>query len=59
MPPQDLAYQVGQTLAEFADTFEVSAIVEEIGNTYGYDIKNIDAIPSDEYWEIVKRHSND
>jgi hypothetical protein len=33
----------------------VSAIIEEIGETYGFDT-DIDQIPTSDYWDIVRRH---
>ncbi|MFB4280873.1 hypothetical protein ACBJ59_36675 [Nonomuraea sp. MTCD27] len=56
MNKQDIAYAVSLTLDGHADDFDINAVVEEIGDTYGWDIKSIDDIPSDEYWAIVEKH---
>lgn len=53
---QDLAYQVSLTLGDHIGDYDIDAIVEEIGTTYGYDIPNIDAVPTSEYWKIVEKH---
>jgi prevent-host-death family protein len=53
---RDLADAVTTTLGDRADDYDIDAIVEAIGDKYGRDIPNIDAVPSDEYWEIVEQH---
>lgn len=53
---RDIADQVRTTLGDHPEDFDVDAIVEEIGDTYGRDIASIDVIPSDEYWAIVEKH---
>lgn len=57
MDTQTLADEVTTTLGDSADDFDVAAIVEEIGDTYGRDnIRTVDDVPSDEYWTIVRKH---
>ncbi|SEN87435.1 hypothetical protein, partial [Nonomuraea pusilla] len=56
MNVQDLATAVKTTLGDHPENFDVDGIIAEIGTTYGYDLKSIDDIPSDEYWQIVERH---
>jgi prevent-host-death family protein len=56
MQTQDLAYQISLTLGDHVADFDIDGIVEEIGDTYGRDIPDLDAVPADEYWTIVKRH---
>lgn len=36
--------------------YDYVAIVEEIGDKYGFDIASIDDIPSEEYWAIVESY---
>lgn len=36
--------------------YDVAEIVQEIGDTYGYDI-DPEAIDHDAYWDIVARHA--
>jgi hypothetical protein len=52
----DIPSQVTATLGDHPADFDVDGIVEEIGDTYGRDLDNIDSIPSEKYWEIVRRH---
>jgi hypothetical protein len=54
--PQRLTEQITTTLGDHADDFDVEAIVDEIGEAYGYDLASIDGIPADEYAEILQRH---
>lgn len=56
MNKQDIAYAVSLTLDGHADDFDIDAIAEEIGTTYGYDIASIDDVPTSEYWAIVEKH---
>lgn len=53
---QALADQIATTLADHASDHDIDAIIEEIGETYGYEIRNVDEIPSEEYWPIVMKH---
>ena len=52
---QRLAEQITATLGDHPENFDVDAITEEVGQTYGFDT-NIDAIPSDKFWAIVQKH---
>lgn len=52
---QQLQYDVSVTLAEFIGDFDIPAIVEQLIETYG-PLDTLDVIPTDEYWEIVKRY---
>ncbi|WP_289009890.1 hypothetical protein [uncultured Thermomonospora sp.] len=46
------------TATEASDgTYDVDAIVTEIGETYGYDA-DPEQIPGEEYWEIVGKHAD-
>lgn len=57
MDTQTLVDEVTTTLGDSADDFDVDAIVEEIGDTYGRDkVRGVDDVPSDEYWAIVRKH---
>lgn len=53
---EKLADQIRTTLGDRAADFDVDAIVEEIGDTYGRNTVSVDAIPSEEYWAIVEKH---
>ncbi len=54
---QVIADQVTTALGDEADGFDVAAIVEEIGDTYGRDaVGSVDDVPSEEFWEIVRKH---
>lgn len=48
--------QIETTLGDHARDFDIDAIAQDIAATYGGDLTNIDAIPNDEYWDIVGRH---
>ena len=52
---QRLAEQITPTLGDVPQDFDLDAIVEEIGEAYGFDI-DVNAIPSEEYWAIVGKH---
>lgn len=56
MNVQDLTAAVKTTLGDYPGSFDIEGLVEEIRATYGNDIKSIDDIPGDEYWQIVERH---
>ncbi len=56
MNKQDLAYAISTTLGDHIEDFDIDAIVEEIGATYGFDIAGIDDIPADEYAALIERH---
>lgn len=56
MKAQDLAYAVSQTLGDHIKDCDIDAIVADIFERYGRDIPNIDAVPTDEYWQIVEKH---
>jgi antitoxin (DNA-binding transcriptional repressor) of toxin-antitoxin stability system len=57
MDAEIITDQVTTTLGDHPEDFDVAAIVEEIGDTYGRDkIRTVDDVPSDEYWEIVRKH---
>jgi antitoxin (DNA-binding transcriptional repressor) of toxin-antitoxin stability system len=57
MDTDTLTDQVTATLGDSADDFDVDAIVEEIGDTYGRDnVRGVDDVPSNEYWVIVRKH---
>lgn len=53
---EKLADQIRTTLGDHPEDFDVDAIVEEIGDTYGRDTVSVDAIPSSEYWDIAHKH---
>lgn len=50
-----LKIDVTGALGDHASDFDVEGIVEEIGQTYGYDV-DLDAIPAGEYNELLERH---
>lgn len=56
MSQQDIETGVRRFLGGYVDNHDVDAIVEEIGTTYGYDLRSIDQIPREEFWPIVERH---
>lgn len=57
MDTEIITDQVITTLGDHSGDFDVTAIVEEIGDTYGRDkVRSVDDVPSDEYWEIVRKH---
>lgn len=49
----DITRQVNETLTE-VDGIDMAGIVREIIDTYGR--VDLDAIDTDAYWEIVRRH---
>ncbi|HLU97398.1 MAG TPA: hypothetical protein VKZ89_11210 [Thermobifida alba] len=57
MDTQTITDQVRATLGDEADGFDVEAIVEEIGDTFGRDkVRTVDDVPSEAYWDIVRKH---
>lgn len=54
MNRNDIAYQISTTLDDYADDYNIDAIVDEIEKRHG--LVDIDSIDSTEYWEIVERH---
>jgi len=52
---QRLAEQITPTLGDVPKDFDLDGIVEEIGETFGFNV-NIDTIPSKQYWAIVGKH---
>lgn len=53
---EKLATQINATLGDHPEDFDIEGIVEEIGDTYGRDLVDIDLIPSDEYWTIIRKY---
>lgn len=50
----DMRTAVIETLAGTAGDYDIRGIVDEIQRVYG--TVDIDAVPSEAYWEIVARH---
>ena len=51
----DLAHQVSVTLGDHADDYDIDAIVGDLVDANG-SIESIDAVPSDSYWDTVRKH---
>jgi hypothetical protein len=58
MSKQTLTDQVRIYLnaGDFGNEIDIDGVVEEIGDTYGYDLASIDAINSGEWSRIIQRH---
>lgn len=55
MDRQGIAYQVSLTLGDHIEDFDIDAIVSDLVAAHG-PIENIDAVPSGEYWDVVRKH---
>lgn len=58
MTAQDIRDHVIRATEASDGTYDVDAIVTEIGETYGYDA-DPEQIPGEEYWGIVGKHATD
>lgn len=47
--------EITVSLGEFIDHYDIDAIAREIEEKYP-DAQKIDDVPSDDYWEIVRKH---
>ena len=58
MSRQNLTDQVRIYLdaGDFGNEIDIDGVVEEIGDTYGFDLASIDAIDSTEWSRIIQRH---
>lgn len=55
MNRQSLEHAVSLTLADHAGDFDITAIADELTETYG-PLTSIDDVDSDAYWAIVEKH---
>jgi len=53
-----LSYQVRLTLGDYEEAYDIPAIVAELRD-YDPDIKDIDDVPGDVYWQIVSDNERD
>lgn len=50
-----LKSDIAASLGEFLDDYDIDAIAGEIEEKYP-DAQRVDDVPSDDYWDIIKRH---
>ena len=55
-PRPTIEREVFESLTDWADEHDVSAIVDEIFDRYGR-VGGIDEVPAEDYWAIVERHA--
>lgn len=55
MNKKDMECAVSITLGDFVEDYDISGIVDEITMDLA-PIDSIDDVPSDKYWDIVKKH---
>lgn len=55
MNRRDIADQVSTTLGDHSNDYDIDAIVDDLVNASG-PIGSIDAVPSEDYWDTVRKH---
>lgn len=55
MRHEDLTAEIRRTLVQAPEGINVDGIAEAIREEYG-DIRSLDEVPTEDYWEIVKAY---